>query len=211
MVKILPTLKCINDCQKESKWDHGNKELYKLCRKYPTHKTDTEILTKVLFIGRIYAAAVERRVIKDNLTNEEFYLTRVTPTFKILGLDKAIARLSHFKIINYEHVSEILMLHNLLTKGLENITKLEKRSFSSKYLHFHLPNLFFIYDTRAIKSIGKYKITLSKAEREAIASTPVDKSYAIFYYKCIKLQQRIYSAYKIKLSPREIDRLLLNN
>jgi hypothetical protein len=32
---------------------------------------------------------------------------------------------------------------------LRDLTGLEKRALASKYLHFHLPRLFFIYDSRA--------------------------------------------------------------
>ena len=42
-------------------WDFSNKVLYELCSNCPTHKIKYEVLAKIFFIGRIYAAAIERR------------------------------------------------------------------------------------------------------------------------------------------------------
>ena len=41
--------------------------LYHLCKDNFQHEQEDVILTKVLFIGRIYAAAIERRKNKSNI------------------------------------------------------------------------------------------------------------------------------------------------
>ena len=48
-------------------WDFGNNILYHLCKDNFQHEQEDVILTKVLFIGRIYAAAIERRKNKSNI------------------------------------------------------------------------------------------------------------------------------------------------
>lgn len=44
-----------------SYWDVGNSVLYDMCRKYPNHGKEDEIIAKVWLIGCSYSAAIERR------------------------------------------------------------------------------------------------------------------------------------------------------
>lgn len=81
-----------------------------------------------------------------------------------------------------------------------------KRSLSSKYLHFHKPNLFFIYDSRAMESIRKL-VTPSKNK---IASTEnIDMEYAKYCLRCIDLREEIKERFNTYLNPRELDNILL--
>lgn len=42
-------------------WDLGNEVLYRLCATHSQHTDISAIVAKVLMIGRVYAAAIERR------------------------------------------------------------------------------------------------------------------------------------------------------
>src|SRR5437762_51878 len=62
-------------------WRLGNQALYDLCRKYPRHVDDAEIIAKVWLIGRTYAASIERgkgNAVGANVSNDRFYTDHVT-------------------------------------------------------------------------------------------------------------------------------------
>ena len=65
-----------------------------MCRKNFNHIEDEIIVAKVLFIGRIYAAAVERRRNKKDDINDNFYIDTIAPTFKESKLDDLLDELS---------------------------------------------------------------------------------------------------------------------
>ena len=58
------------------------------------------------------------------------------------------------------NIGQIISVHNFLTVIFNEISGLDKRSLASKYLHFHLPNLFYIYDSRADNAIRKMVKTI---------------------------------------------------
>ena len=93
------TLKQIENCQKTNQWNLGNNVLYDLCSTNFTHETTEKILAKTLLIGRVYAAAIERRKNKEGI-NDNFYLDIVAPAFKGSDLDKILAELKKHKEIS---------------------------------------------------------------------------------------------------------------
>ena len=99
----------------------------------------------------------------------------------------------------------ILAVHGYLVAELAKLTGKDKRSFASKYLHFHRPSLFFIYDSRAITAIG----ALGIRRTQATAVHGVDAEYAKFVVALLSLREDISSKFGVVLSPRQLDRLLL--
>lgn len=209
MTKSLPTINQLNTAQQESEWDFGNTILYKLCKDNYKHDQDDQILTKILFIGRIYAAAVERRKKETEFSGDKFYTHIIVPTFKESELDFKLSELETIRIDNEENLIPVLQAHLYLTSLLQKITGLNKRSFSSKYLHFHMPELFFIYDSRAVKGLRQFRNYLPKALKHIIELDSVDKEYANFYLKCFVMKRQIKTQYNIDLSNRQFDKLLL--
>ncbi len=206
--KFRMTSKQIDNCQKLNEWNLGNKVLYDLCSTNFTHDTTEKILAKTLLIGRAYAAAIERRKNKSGI-NDNFYLDTVAPTFKKSKLDKVLADLKRYKQISSDTLPKIIDAHNYLTQLLFDITELEKRSFSSKYLHFHLPELFFIYDTRAVSAMRLFVKKLPKELQVLADRDNTDKEYTNFFYKCFFLRQTINEQFKVSLTPRQLDNLLI--
>ncbi|MDP3434960.1 MAG: hypothetical protein Q8T04_18635 [Bacteroidota bacterium] len=198
----------VNECIKKTPWDLGNKVLYDLCANYFTHITDEEIIAKVWLIGRSYAAAIERRkeILED--INDDFYKLTVVNAFMNSEIDGYLKKISLFSL-NIESIPSILKTHKYLIERVFDITKLEKRSFSSKYLHFHLPNLFFLYDSRAMSSLRQFKLKLSNEMENIIEMGSVDKEYGRFFCKCYLLQQNILQETGTLLSPRQLDNLLI--
>ncbi len=209
MTTQLPTQKQLDTARQKNVWDFGNAILYKLCKDNFKHNTNDHILTKVLFIGRIYAAAVERRKNKSNDINDNFYTDSVAPTFRKSKLDDKLSKLKIAKTENIESIKLVLQTHYFLTSMLKKITALDKRSFSSKYLHFHLPDLFYIYDSRAVTALRQFTSHVPKDLKYILELDNVDNEYAKFYCKCFDLKRQIKTQFNIDLTHRQLDNLLI--
>jgi len=204
-----PSIDQVKRAKQKSPWDFGNEILYRLCRDNFTHKQSDKTLTKVLFIGRIYATAIERRKNKEDEINDNFYIDTVEPTFFNSHLDDWLQDLNRIKEISIDRILQILKVHYSLTSILYNITHLNKRSFCSKYLHFHLPELFFIYDSRALIGLRTFINKVPKELKSFTLSKNIDQEYAKFFCKCFYLKQQIQKNHNISLTNRELDNILI--
>jgi hypothetical protein len=209
MDKLIHTKTHIQSACQQNVWDFGNAILYKLCKENFKHDTINHIITKVLFIGRIYSAAVERRRNKTSEINDNFYIKTVAPAFRDSLLDEKLSSLQLLKRVNIETTKTVLETHHYLTILLKKITALEKRSFCSKYLHFHLPDLFFIYDSRALNALRLFKIKLPYDLKQILELENIDLEYAKFYCKCVTLKRQIKLDFNIDLTNRQLDNLLI--
>jgi hypothetical protein len=191
-----------------SPWDLGNKVLYDICTAYPNHKNDEAIIAKTWLIGRAYAVALERRKNKEaDEINDDFYEKRVVDLFKSKDLDSKIDSLRSISKIGASNIHQILETHKYLVDMVHGISGAHKRSFASKYLHFHLPKAFFIYDSRASKAINRFSIDTKGIEIPAELNT--DHMYAQFAFKCLLLRDKIADETGLQLDPRQLDNFLL--
>lgn len=188
-----------------SPWDLGNEVLYSLCRTYPTHASDAAVIAKVWLIGRSYAAAIERRRERPE-GDDDFYIDVVAPQIVASPIDQWLQQLAEFSHPNADSLPHILRTHAQVTTLFGQISGLEKRSLASKYLHFHLPHLFYIYDTRAVKAMRKFSGLVGRAR-----GTPADTDleYGKFALKCLRLQDHVTHMFGITMLPRGLDNLLL--
>lgn len=185
-------------------WDFANSILYKLCSDNPNHKNNDTILAKIWLIGRSYAAAIERRKKTEDDINDDFYIKQVVPKLKKSNLDLKIQ-----KCIKQKNEKNALELHKYLTDLFFQLTELNKRSLASKYLHFHIPDLFYIYDSRVVGAIGLLNKELKLGNLPTEITENNDESYSIFYLKCKRIVEKIKNEYKIDLSCRQLDNLLI--
>lgn len=197
----------IDDCLKPKVWDLGNETLYRLCENHFDHSSAEKIIAKTWLIGRSYSVSLER-VREKKKISDNFYTDFVVPHFKNSELDNLLNTVKYLPC-SVENSFEILNVHNSLTKLINVFTEMNKRSFASKYLHFHLPVTFFIYDTRAVQALKKFVPALPDDLKGYSKNFNFDKKYTDFYFRCLHLQKRIATEQKIILSPREIDNLLL--
>ena len=68
----------------------------------------------------------------------------------------------------------MVKVHYLTTKLFSKISGLNKRSLASKYLHFHVPELFYIFDSRAYDAMRNSELLSAKLAHQpgpAIRST----------------------------------------
>jgi hypothetical protein len=190
-----------------SPWDLGNDVLYGLCRTHPGHSSKAAVIAKIWLIGRSYAAAIERRRNKTD-ANDDFYVDVVAPKMADSEIDKWLQELGSVLVPTGVFAERIVRTHGQVTRLFKEITELEKRSLASKYLHFHLPKLFFIYDARAVKGLQRLRQVVGRAS--AVSTEGGDDEYRKFFEKCLRLQQHIKIEFDVSVSPRELDKLLLH-
>jgi len=205
----------VNHARDPNPWDIGNSVLYKLCQEHPLHEEEQAVLAKVWLIGRAYAAAIERRrprKEKDAYIKEEndVFYHKVVGEIKKSPIDKWISKIKkEHNEPTIKSLNDILSVHANVTKLFTDISGLQKRSLASKFLHFHVPELFYIYDSRAVKVMNRLASILSFEKNPTTVDTH-DPEYSKFAEKCLHLQTYIEKEFKVLLTPRQIDNLLLN-
>lgn len=202
----------IKSCLDRTPWDFGNNVLYDLCRRNQDHKKVDIVIAKIWLIGRSYSAAIERRG-NAKEKNDDFYIKKVAPLLIESELDSKIKELETVKEIKEENIDSILELHKYLLDLFKKITHLNKRSLSSKYLHFHLPELFFIYDSRSTKGLRHFIPRFNQVPNELnniSKSKEVDEEYRKFFLKSFYVREEIKKYLNIPMTPRKFDNLLIN-
>ena len=191
-----------------SRWEYGNSVLYRMCEEEPEHKEIDVIVGKIWLIGRSYAAAIERRK-NAVVVGDDFYYDEVAPKLLEIGpeLDDRITKLRKSKGLILDDIKLVLSTHKFLMDIFYEFTGLEKRSLASKYLHFHCPEEFFIYDSRARVGIGK----LVKRPNKGILTdvSNCDPEYGDFVCRMLELQEYLDEQIGVYELPRKLDSFLL--
>jgi hypothetical protein len=164
------------------------------------------VIGKIWLIGRAYAAAIERRKGNFNFEGDDFYVEVVAPRIINSGIDSWLSPFQQDQNIDRNNMQLTLKVHADVTNLFYEISGLKKRSLASKYLHFHFPNLFYIYDSRAQYAISKLTHIIG---RVGGSDPDSDHVYRKFAEKCMVLQSYIANTFSINLTPRELDNLLL--
>lgn len=200
-----PSRDACKDTLHASPWDFGNDVLYNLCRSYPDHRVPDQVIAKVWLIGRSYAAPVERGRRNDGTSSELFYSDTLAPALLRSPLD------SHLKLIDAAARCETLTdaavalsAHDSLMHTFRMASGRSNRSLASKYLHFHRPLFFPMLDSRAAKRIGDFV-----SGRVPTDFPDGDDEYRRFLARFMTLRDWIRGEHGIRLTPRQIDRLLL--
>ena len=182
-------------------WDIGNKVLYDMCAKYPAHETAEVIIAKIWLIGRSYSAAIERRrTSKPKRDGDRFYEKKVAGKIRRSDID------AWFQTLRANGSTDVaLKIHRDVTDLFERISKLRKRSLASKYLHFHFPSRFYIFDSRAQSALRRVITRREKIKK----SSKHDFTYAKFFGDCETLRVEIRFRYGLELEPRDLDKVLL--
>ncbi|SRR6266540_5070800 len=186
-------------------WDLGNEVLYRLCREHPKHDNEDEILAKIWLVGRSYSAAIERRPNSNSVIGEDFYKEIVGPKVRKARIDDWLRPLNKYESPSIGNCRLIIAAHKRLTSLFKEISGLSKRSLASKYLHFHFPNLFYLYDSRAAQALA----ATAPRPKEMPQLDEFDVVYAAHYLRCLELVKRIQQECGVQLSPRRLDDYLL--
>lgn len=189
---------------------YGNKVLYQMCKKAPTHTDVDEIHGKLWIIGRSYSASIERGAGKNIVKGEDFIKTKVAQALKKSDIDSWLKSVSSITRLNKENIELSLACHKNLTDLFKKITGKNNRSLASKYLHFHQPLAFFIYDSQANNNIrARLRESYDKKKRLSYPKE-YDNEYASFstrclYYRDHYLEKKIHGL----ATPRKLDMELL--
>lgn len=200
------TKKNIDSVITDNNWAFMNRILYKMCSKHKEHKDTSIVMAKVCLIGRSYSASIERRKTKTKKRgSDNFYEKIVASAIMNSDIDIWLNDLHEHRTINEQNLGELISTHSKVMKLFKKISGMNKRSLASKYLHFHLPNLFYIYDSRAVKGL---RLILPRHRVRSIL-TGYDDEYSKFCRKLFFLQNEILRKYNQRLTTRQLDRLLL--
>ncbi len=205
---MFPSLEATQRVQRLSE-SFGNKILYDMCSTYPEH-IDSEVVSgKLWLIGRAYSASLERKKPPGKSTGDLY--RQVTKAIVESDIDKQITalkekRIQHLMSTDDETISQILHLHNSFIRIVIRHVEIGKRSLASKYLHFHIPELIYIYDSIAA---GKLQAIYPRLRIKHKFSSQFDYTYTKFFFKMLKLRDELISQHELLLTPRQIDRLLL--
>ena len=198
----------IENAKRREDFDIGNMVLYNMCREYPTHIDEEEIIGKIWLIGRAYAAAIER------CPKPITYPEDVGPKIKAHGeeLDSQLARIIEHRQSDEAYLLNMLRAHKFFTDVLFEITELYKRSLASKYLHFHAPNHFYIYDSIVVQNIGAYDLPCKELKESLIkklGANEYDEAYLDYVARAHTLNEQLAKRSNGEwLSPRTLDTLL---
>jgi hypothetical protein len=199
----LLTTEFIREAISQAAWDFGNQVLYSMCSADPGHNQDHIIIGKMWLIGRTYAAAIERRRTAGQALGDAFYENVVAPRIRESEIDE------WFEAIRKGSPDDLtlhLQAHARVMRLFTEISGLEKRSLASKYLHFHFPRRFYIYDSRAYRVIRELTEPIGKRIPNL---GDHDGMYARFFIRCRDLGQRLDAQLGRRLSMREFDKVLL--
>lgn len=187
-------------------FDWGNEVLYRMCREDPLHNDLSVIVGKMWIIGRTYSASVERKAGPKMVEGQNFYLRQVAPKIKGSKIDQWISRVSGIQRVTADNLDLTLECHKRVTDLLAEISGIEKRSLASKYLHFHVPGAFFIYDSITSRAVS----SLTKPDRRRVDSKAADGSYASFCRRCLTLRESLERKKRREITNRELDDYLLS-
>jgi hypothetical protein len=193
-MKLTLSREFITDALSQSILDPKVRALYDLCFMYRHHRRDEIVADKLRLITRLYT---------DSLSwpGKAFCAESTAHNLTQSPVDHWFGAIS-----TAEHLDSglLLELHKRLMGVFSDISEDEARSLASKYLHFHFPELFFVYDTRIATAIS----LLMEGDCGFLALAEFDPAYGRFHACCRKLTERITPLVGRRLSPRELDRVL---
>lgn len=196
--------------ERRDPWAVSDELLYALCRRYPDHRDAKGVTAKMLLIGRAFAATAERGRSGGTVsgsTNDEFYVRDLPRALRASALDARLGALRRIRRVTNENAVDVIEAHTELMAVLRNLTGKGKRSLASKYLHFHLPHLFFIFDGRAQRTMRLLSPRVHR--RSDHRARRGDPQYEAFVSSALTLRERLEGRFDVQLTPRHLDRVLL--
>jgi len=190
-----PTLtrEFITDALAESILDPRMRALYELCFMHRHHFRDDIVADKLRMLVRLCA---ERGILVQNFSPEY-----VAHRLGRAHVDRWFGGLATAEKLD---VALLLEVHKHMMRLFDDLGEAEARSLASKYLHFHFPELFFVFDSR----VDAAAMILGEGECGYLALNEHDPVYGRFYACARKLTDKMMPLVGRRLSPRELDRVL---
>jgi len=140
----------------------GNTILYRMCIKdAPAHVDREVVMSKCWLIGRSYSASPQRGSGTARTGQSDFW-KHLADSKEWRRLDRCLKRLNGRNRFSERYLPDILAVHAFLVRlvarqtALRNLGDRTARnhiSFASKYLHFHRPDHFPIFDSIAHRAL----------------------------------------------------------
>lgn len=166
------TREFITDTLARSAQDVRTRALYELCYLHRHHISGEIVADKLRMILRLCAD----HGLKVEEVSPEFTAYRLGHS----GVDRWFAGLTTAEQIDPARVFE---MHKRVMDVFDDLPPEQARSLASKYLHFHFPELFFVYDSR----VEAAALALGWGECGYLAGGEHDPQYARFFACCRKL------------------------
>jgi hypothetical protein len=189
-----PTLtrEFIADVLSRSILDPRSRALYDLCFFHRHHLRDELVADKLRLIGRLYAEYGAGLGFSPELGAHCLAKSPVDRWFSALSTAEQLDGWL------------LLELHKRVMDVFFDLPEAEARSLASKYLHFHFPELFCIYDSRVEAAVH----AMGEGDCGFLAIGEHDPVYGRFHAGCRKLADRLAPVIGRRPSPRELDRVL---
>ncbi|HEY5239493.1 MAG TPA: hypothetical protein VIJ62_14015 [Rhizomicrobium sp.] len=196
------TRSLISKAMQNKLWEKGDRALYEFCRREPRHNDISSTVPKLWLIGRSYAAPIERGAGGGDL--DKIY-SEAAIKLKKSRLDEKLSRL---KPSDHPDCELALGIHNLVIGCLPDKNGYSKcrRSVASKYLHFHRPEQFVLFDSRAKSAVAKFFVL---EKNDIWPKITADRQYYAFVQKCEAIKVEIAEKFDIQLTNKELDKVLL--
>lgn len=190
-----PTLtrEFITDALAESILDPRTRALYELCFMHRHHFSDDIVADKLRMLVRLCA---DRGILVRDFSPEY-----IAHRLGRAHVDRWFGGLATAEKLD---VALLLEVHRHMLRLFEELGEIEARSLASKYLHFHFPELFYVYDSR----VAAAAVILGEGECGFLALAEHDPAYGRFYACARKLTDKMTPLVGRRLSPRELDRVL---
>lgn len=157
--------------------------LYDLCKRYPDHRSRDAINAKLWVIGRTYQTGIERKIKSDGHQGSSLGQLAQHIWKNRKRVDRIISRLGKQKGLTPQRIRLILEAHGELLALVKSMKRLKTspRSFVSKYLHFHCPDVPII-DSFVHAQMKKLYPWQSSYALFPITQ-PMDENYARFVFR----------------------------
>lgn len=198
-MKLTLTREFITDALSLSVLDPKVRALYDLCFMYRHHMRDEIVTDKLRLITRLHSTYLYNDV--PARPGKPFSAEAAAHSLSQSPVDHWFGALSTAEQLDS---GLLLELHKRLMGVFDDINEEAARSLASKYLHFHFPELFYVYDSRIASALS----LLMEGECGFLALADFDPAYGRFHACCRKLIERITPLVGRALSPRELDRVL---
>lgn len=189
---MIPTREFIADALSGALIDPRLRALYELCFLHRHHLRDDIVADKLRLIGRLYADQGAGLGLSPEHGAHRLTRSSVDRWFGALATAEDM------------QTALLLELHKRVMDLFADLPEETARSLASKYLHFHFPELFPVYDA----AVDRASAALSEGACGFLALAESDAVYGEFHARCRKLGERLGREIGRRLSPRELDRVL---
>lgn len=141
-------------------WATLDKHLLAACEADPSHTDVHAVFAKVALVNRVY-----RTNLRFGGKDAEW---RIAEHMTAAALDHAFVGLDGTERFSEATFQSVVKAHQDLLSVVWTATKRTEVSFASKYLHFHFPRLFPIYNSFAVRTAA----SLAPLPEVAVAITP---------------------------------------